>query len=82
MTSLGDHIIPNGIIIIQYGDDTIICIKNDLDKARHLKLLLYIYELMSGLKIIFQKSEICVIIGSSTIAEHYASLFARLVNSP
>lgn len=43
--------------MLQYVDDTIIYIKEDLEKARHLKILLYMYEIMSGLKINFMKSE-------------------------
>jgi hypothetical protein len=35
-----DHIIPLGVAILQYADDTIICLKHDLAKARNLKLLL------------------------------------------
>lgn len=46
ITGLCDHIIPSRIIILQYVDDTIMCIKNDLEKAMHLKLVLYLYELM------------------------------------
>jgi hypothetical protein len=40
INGLCDHITPSGIIILQYVDDTIMCIKNDLEKAMHLKLVL------------------------------------------
>jgi hypothetical protein len=72
---LCDHIIPFGIGILQYVDDTTMCIKDDLQKARHLKLSLYLYELMSGLKNNFMKSEILVINGEGNIVEHYANVF-------
>jgi hypothetical protein len=58
LKGLGRHMIPNGVILLQYADDTIICLDNDLSKARNLKMLLYIYEMMASLKINFMKSEI------------------------
>jgi hypothetical protein len=58
---LADHIVENGIAVLQYADDTIICLKHDIEGARNMKLLLCMYELMSGLKIIFTKSEILTI---------------------
>jgi hypothetical protein len=45
-----------GVAILQYVDDTIFCLKDDMDNARNVKLLLYLYEMMSGLKINFTKS--------------------------
>lgn len=51
-----DHIIVNGVAVLQYADDTIICLKHDLEGARNLKLLLYMYEIMASLKINFDKS--------------------------
>jgi hypothetical protein len=47
--------------VLQYADDTIVCIVNDLDKGRNMQLLLYMFEQLSGLKINFDKSEILVI---------------------
>lgn len=47
--------------ILQYADDTIICIKDDLDQARNPKWLLYKYEAMSGLKINFDKSKVLLV---------------------
>jgi hypothetical protein len=39
-----DNLFPKGIVVLQYADDTIICLKDDLDKARNLKLLLSVFE--------------------------------------
>jgi len=50
-----------GVAVLQYADDTIICLKHSIEGARNLKLLLYMYELMAGLKINFHKSEVMVI---------------------
>lgn len=58
-----DNIFPRGIAILQYADDTIMCLKHDVEKAKNVKMLLYLYELMSGLKINFAKSEILIVKG-------------------
>lgn len=52
-TGLIDHIIDRGVAVLQYANDTIICLKHCIEGARNMKLLLYMYELMAGLKIIF-----------------------------
>jgi hypothetical protein len=70
-----DHIIPHGVAVLQYADDTIICLKHDPVKARNLKLLLYLYEMMAGLKINFGKSEIVMINGNDDMALSYAKIF-------
>jgi hypothetical protein len=75
LTGLAPDLIDKGVAIMQYADDTVICISHDLEKALNLKLLLYIFELMSGLKINFQKSELFLIGGDNTIADHYSSMF-------
>lgn len=49
-TGLIDHIIPKGVAILQYADDTIIFLKHDIEGAKNMKLLLYLYEMMAGLK--------------------------------
>jgi hypothetical protein len=35
IVGLVDHIIPHRIAILQYANDTIICLKHDLEKARN-----------------------------------------------
>jgi hypothetical protein len=52
VTGLIDNLIPHGIAILQYLDDTILCLSHDVKKARNMKLLLYMFEQMSGLKIV------------------------------
>jgi hypothetical protein len=51
LVGLAPDFIDKGVAIMQYVDDTIICISHDPEKAINLKLLLYLFELMSGLKI-------------------------------
>jgi len=52
------HLVDDGLSILQYEDDTIIFMSHDMEKARNMKYLLYVFEQLSGLKINFHKSEI------------------------
>jgi retron-type reverse transcriptase len=52
------HLIDGGISILQYADDTILFLEHDIEKAINMKLILCIFEQLSGLKINFHKSEI------------------------
>jgi hypothetical protein len=72
---LAENLIPKGVAVLQYADDTIIYLKDDLNIARNMKLLLYLYEMMSGLKIYFAKSEVIVIHGDEGKCEQMADLF-------
>jgi hypothetical protein len=51
------------------------CLQNDLEKARNVKLLLYIFEQMSGLKINFEKSELILVGGDNEVDNEYAEIF-------
>jgi hypothetical protein len=62
LKGLADNLVENGVAILQYADDTILLIQDDFEGARNLKLLLYIFEVMSGLKINFEKSEIMLVL--------------------
>jgi len=52
------HLIDEGLSVLQYADDTIIFMDNDLERAKNMKLLLCAFEQLSGLKINFHKSEL------------------------
>jgi hypothetical protein len=47
LNGLGDRIVPHGVIMLMI---LLFALKEDLEKARYLKVLLYMYEIMSGLK--------------------------------
>jgi hypothetical protein len=58
-----DELIPHlvygwGDFILQYVDDTIIFMEHDLEKALNMKLILCIFEELSGLKINIHQSEV------------------------
>ena len=61
--------------MLQYADDTIIFLRHDIEGARNLKLLLYMYELMAGLKINFLKSEIMMI----NDEENWTAIYAEFL---
>uniref|UniRef100_A0A8I6YJK4 Reverse transcriptase domain-containing protein n=1 Tax=Hordeum vulgare subsp. vulgare TaxID=112509 RepID=A0A8I6YJK4_HORVV len=50
------HLVEGGASILQYADDTIIFMEHDIAKARNMKLVLCLFEQLSGLKIIFNKA--------------------------
>jgi hypothetical protein len=52
------HLIDDGLSVLQYADDTIIFMDNDLERAKNMKLMLCAFEQLSGLKINFHKSEL------------------------
>jgi hypothetical protein len=57
LTGLAPDLVENGVGILQYADDTILCVSHDPEKAINLKLVLFMFELMSGLKFNFSRSE-------------------------
>jgi hypothetical protein len=68
LVGLAPDLIVKGVAIMQYAHDTVLGISHDSDKAINLKLLLYLFELMFGFKINYQKSEIFLIGGENDIA--------------
>jgi hypothetical protein len=55
------------------------CLENDLEKARNVKLLLYIFEQMSVLRLTLKKSELFLVGGDNGVANEYAEVFNCLV---
>jgi hypothetical protein len=44
------HLVEGGVSILQYADDVIIFMEHDLEKALNMKLILCLFEQLSGLK--------------------------------
>nr|AAO00696.1 retrotransposon protein, putative, unclassified [Oryza sativa Japonica Group]AAP54694.1 retrotransposon protein, putative, unclassified [Oryza sativa Japonica Group] len=57
------HLMDDGLSILQYADDTIIFLEHDLQEAKNLKLILTVFEKLSGLKINFHKKSLAIKIG-------------------
>jgi hypothetical protein len=66
--------IEHGVAILQYADDTILCVEDEMESVQNLKLLLCFYEKMSGLKINFEKSEALMISQDCEKAIGYAGI--------
>jgi hypothetical protein len=54
------HLVDNGVTHLQYADDTILLIELDDLAIANLKFILICFEILSGLKIKFFKSEVIV----------------------
>ena len=50
--------LPGGVVCLQYTDNTILFVQNNLEKAGNLKLVLSCFEQISGMKINYSKSEL------------------------
>jgi hypothetical protein len=55
------HPVEGGLTHLQYADDTILMIQNQDESILNLKLILYSFGSMSGMKINYHKSEVFVI---------------------
>ena len=66
------HLIDEGLSILQYADDMILFMENDLEKARNMKLLLCAFEHISCLKINFHKSELFCFGNAQESSETYS----------
>jgi len=69
------HLVDRGVSILQYANDTIIFMEHDLVKARNMKLVLCLFEQLSGLKINFNKSELFCFGRAKEEQETYKQLF-------
>jgi hypothetical protein len=69
------HLVDNGLSILQYADDTLIFMDDNLEKAKNIKLLLCAFEQLSGLKINFHKSEIFCFGNAKNSEKKYSQLF-------
>jgi hypothetical protein len=75
------HLVEGGISILQYADDTILFMEHDLDKALNMKLVLCIFEQLSGLKINFHKSELFCFRKAKEVENDYKILFGCDIGS-
>ena len=73
--SLVPHLVDGGVSVLQYADDTIIFMEHDLAKARNMKLVLCLFEQLSGLKINFHKSELFCFGRAKEEQDTYRQLF-------
>ena len=75
------HLVDDGLSILQYADDTLIFMDDNLDKAKNVKLLLCAFEQLSGLKINFHKSEIFCFGNAKNSENFYSQLFGYQIGA-
>ena len=69
------HLVDEGLSILQYANDTVIFMGNDLEMAQNMKLLLCAFEQLLGLKINFHKSELFCYRAAKANQNEYAQIF-------
>jgi hypothetical protein len=75
INELVPHLKEGRISILQYADDTILFMENDLEQAKNMKFLLCAFERLSGLKINFYKSELFCYGDAKQKKSQYTKLF-------
>ena len=51
-------LVEGGLSVLQYADDTILFLEDNVEQAKSMKVVLCAFERLSGLKINFHKSEL------------------------
>lgn len=75
------HLVEDGLSILQYADDTVIFMDHDIEQAKNMKILLCMFEQLSGLKINFHKSEIFCFGRAREHENTYSQLFGCKLGS-
>ena len=75
ISGLIPHLVDGGISILQYADDTIIFMEHNFEEAKNMKLLLTMFEQLSGLKINFHKSELFCFGEAKGVQKEYMNIF-------
>jgi hypothetical protein len=57
---LVSDVVPSGVISLQYADDTILFVDEDIIYSENLKCILTCFELMSGMRINYHKVSCCL----------------------
>jgi hypothetical protein len=69
------NLYPEGVISLQYADDTLIFLRHDLDVACHLKWIMICFEQISGMKKIYNKSDLVPVNLDENEIQDYARNF-------
>jgi hypothetical protein len=75
INGLVPHLVDDGLSILQYADDTILFLEDDLERAKGLWLVLGAFEMLSSMKINFHKSELFCFGEAKNKSEEYIRLF-------
>ena len=69
------HVVPGGVVNLQYADDTLLFLDAFVDHAKHLEWILVCFEKQSGLCINFHKSDLHTINIDEETAKEFAQIF-------
>ena len=69
------NLVDDGLSILQYTDDTVLFLEDNLEEAKNLKLVLGAFEKLAGLKINFHKSELFCFGAAKERGKEYVELF-------
>jgi hypothetical protein len=75
ISGLVPHLVDGGLTHLQYADDTVLMIQNNEESILNLKLILYCFESLSGMKINYHKSEVLVFGGDDQFKQEVAAKF-------
>jgi hypothetical protein len=81
ITGLMGTLYPEGVISLQYADDTLLFMKHDYQSACHLKWLLICFEQLSSMKIKYNKSDLVVVNLGEEEIQMYAKIFCCKIDS-
>lgn len=72
-----------GVVSLQYADDTLLFLDNDIHKARNLKWFLSLFEQLSGMRINFHKSDLyCINLDDDAVRPFSQTLGCKLEGWP
>lgn len=69
------NVVPDGIISLQYADDTLLFLDPNIDNARNVKWLVSCFECLSGMKIKFNKSDLLTINVDEEVSNILSQIF-------
>jgi hypothetical protein len=75
LTGLLSSMCLEGILSLQYTDDTLLFLKHNYQAAYHLKWLMVCFEKLSGMKINYSKSDLTTINLEEGESNNYARIF-------
>jgi hypothetical protein len=70
-----DDMHPEGVISLQYADDTLLFLSHEGDSATYLKWVIIYFEKLSGMKINYHKSDMIPINLEEEETQVYAKIF-------
>uniref|UniRef100_A0A0A8Y5Y3 Reverse transcriptase domain-containing protein n=1 Tax=Arundo donax TaxID=35708 RepID=A0A0A8Y5Y3_ARUDO len=72
---LCNELVPQGVISLQYADDTILFLDRSVENANNFKWIMTCFELMSGMRVNYHKSELIPIYMHEEECITYANIF-------